>query len=131
MAQVQQQQPVGGAGGPPLPPVDECLQIWRQLREKLGEFSILDSEQVTAEKRVQAQNLYHRYNQCMDEKRPGLLRGSLRAGELEMIFPPEAQQNQQQNQQQNPQGGAGRRIKKSMRKQRRRRNTRRRLNRRR
>jgi hypothetical protein len=124
MAQVQQQQPVGGAGGPP---VDECLQLWRQLREKLGEFSILDSAQVTAQKRAEAQDLYRRYHQCMDEKRPGLLRGSLRAGELEMIFPPEAQQNQQQN----PQGGAGRRIKKSIRNQRRRRNTRRRLNRRR
>lgn len=120
MAQVQQP-PVGGAGGPPLPPVDECLQLWRQLREKIGEFSILDSEQQLAQKRAEAQDLYRRYNQCMDEKRPGLLRGSLRESERDMIFPPAP----------SPQGGGRRRFKKSMRKQRRRRNTRRRLNRRR
>ena len=82
-----------GAG---LPPIDECNQYWELFNEARGRLRginphnlfgpgiVLSPEQKAAVQK-ECRTLWRRYNRCMDEKRPGLLRRTLNVLEEEEI----------------------------------------------
>jgi hypothetical protein len=59
-------------------PLDECEQLWNDLKSKLRALNTgALNNQERADIKAQARQLYRNYIQCMREKRPGSIRKHL------------------------------------------------------
>lgn len=58
-------------------PLDECEQLWNDLKSKLRALMNPINAQQHADIKSQARQLYRDYIQCMREKRPGHIRKHL------------------------------------------------------